>query len=252
MIEKEGHTVPEEGDEPNFPRHNKTNQPPGTRLSRLERLNCWPDVRAMLLNGEPTIQIVRYIQNERNEYTDVKPECLRVVLYNWMSRNIKKTRTNRIDPRYLAMLEAIEPVEPMKAMNLLFAIQMDRVMIGYTCEKETEKLDTKMNETIRVGSEILKSMGTLRADNFKYKVAAANLSSGKDAKETLDQVEKIQKLYEEKFGAVPAAVAMAPDSRRKVHNALSKVRKGDTAAVLTLLKRNEEKAKEIGEDAINE
>ena len=213
------------------------------KKTRLERLKCWPTVKEMLLDNEPVTRCVRYIQEDCGEYTDVKPETVRHAIYHWLNKKgAAELKASRVPTRYLTMLNEIEgQVDPLDAVNMLFAIQVDRVMLEYGNELRTRKTSQVNNGNIRLANDMARTMSHLMLDKYRHRAYKNQTDGGnKGANDTLAAVEKMKERLAERFGDKAAAVALNPEGRRRVYNALQRVRKGNTEPMLKLLKNNQE------------
>jgi hypothetical protein len=226
------------------------NQLPGTKL---ERMKCWPEVLVMIRESMPVPKIAEFIHDEKREFTEVKIETLVRYIYVWISKNSNKVR-DRIPVKHLAMMETMdEKIDPLEAAQMLFAIQFDRVMLDYDREKKRRTSIADNTQNLKLANEMVKTLSHLMLDKFKHKSFIARGASKDDkgvkgVKETFEQIDRVKKIYSEKYGDVAAAVALNPESRRKVYNAIAKVRKGDSEPMLKLLQRNEEKLEELRSD----
>lgn len=224
------------------------NQLPETKL---ERMNCWQEVLLMMRESVSVPKIAAFIQEEKTEYLDVKVETLIRYLYIWISKNSMKVR-DRIPVKHLAMMETMDAkIDPLEAAQMLFAIHFDRVMLDYDREKKRKTSIADNTQNLKLANEMVKTLSHLMLDKMKHKSFIARGKSGSDdkgikgVKETFEQIDRVKKLYSDKYGDVPAAIALNPESRRKVYNAIAKVRKGDSEPMLKLLQRNEEKLEEL-------
>jgi len=233
-----------DGENP-FDKVNMKSEKPGRPKTKLESMGCWTEVEEMLKDGAKISEIVYHIQEVRAEYLDIKPDTLRTYLYTWLNRNFAKLKDAvRIPTKYLTLMNGVDTrIDPLDAVNMLFAIQVDRVMLDYEMEKKSKKSLSGNNHNLRLANEMIKTMSVLMLDKFKYKAfMAGGQDTSKTGKETLEQLESVKRQFSERFGETAAAVALDSASRRKVFNALSKVRKSDTEPMLKLLRLNEETA----------
>jgi len=240
----EGEAKGEAKDEPEI---TTRNQLPGTKLQRMK---CWPEVLQMIKDSVSVPKIATFIHEEKFEYLEVKRDTLIRYVYVWISKNSNKVR-DRIPVKHLAMMETMnEKIDPLEAAQMLFAIQFDRVMLDYDREKKRRTSIADNTQNLKLANEMVKTLSHLMLDKMKHKSFVARGSKPDDrgikgVKETFEQIDRVKKIYSEKYGDVPAAVALNPESRRKVYNAIAKVRKGDSEPMLTLLRRNEEKLEEL-------
>ena len=221
------------------------------RMSKLQKLKCWPEVKAMLENSRPVADIVHHIQVVREEYLEIQPRSLQTIIYQWMARHQDEFLDTRIPTKYLNLLDSnIEKVDPTDAVNMIFSIHMDRIMMDYSNERRERKSDYQNTQNLKLANEMIRTMSFLKSDSFKQRLAQleAKEGSSKGVRETFESIDRVKKAYEERFGQKAAAVMLNPESRAKVYSALAHVRKGDSAQVIELLKRNTAKAEELARE----
>jgi hypothetical protein len=63
---------------------------------------------------------------------------------------------------------------------------------------------------------------------------------------TLAQMDRIKKMFEERWGGTAAKVLMDPDSRNRLFNAVHKIRKTTTINMAELIQKNSEQAEKAG------
>lgn len=222
------------------------------RNKKLEAMQCWPQVKHMLDNGLPVVEIVHYIQNTRKEYTHVKPNSLRMIIYQWLGSisNRKRLVDHRIPVRHVSLINSNqERIDPIDAMNMLFAIQMDRVLMGYERERQKGKLEKENGPTLKLAMEMLSSLADMQRGSDPRPLTSKGGSVPTETSRmdsTLAQMDRIKKVFEERWGSTAAEVMLNPESRNKLFNAIHKVRKTSGIAMTELIQRNTEKAKEMG------
>lgn len=54
-------------------------EPPGV-ITKVQQLECWPEVKTMMARGDKIDNIVKFIQDERGEYTHAKPSSLSIIV----------------------------------------------------------------------------------------------------------------------------------------------------------------------------
>lgn len=225
----------------------------GKRIAKLERLRCWPQVKAMIENSRPITDMVHYIQEEQGEYLEIKPLSLKSTIYQWIDRNQHKLIGTQIPTKYLNLLDStVERVDPLDAVNMLFAIHMDRVMLDYAHESKNKKSQVSNTQNLKLANEMVRTMSYINESSIKHKVAvqAAKDSGSKGVKETFESIEKVKRSYAERFGSTAAAIALNPESRTKVHSALSRIKRGDSEPVLKLLEKNSKTVKDLEEQEL--
>jgi len=212
---------------------------PKKKLHKLEKLKCWPKVKNMIASGIHVKDIVYFIQIENEEYREITDESLRVTIYNYIKRH--KHLLVRQPTRHLPMIASLELVDQLDAINLLYALNMDMV-IGLHHQLTIEKRGTYENfdKALRSCNAIIQTMHEIKKDHRReMKTASTDIGA-------MAQVERVKKIYQSKYGNRTAGILFHPESRRRLLNALQKVRKSDNAEVIDLLEKNEEKLKVIG------
>lgn len=205
------------------------------RQTKLTSMRCFPEVENMIGNGEPVKDIVYFIQVEKEEYTDVKPETLAGTLYAYISKQKSKFFDDRSPTKHVSLIRSLgERVDPLDALNMLFAIQVDRLMIDHGTEKKIGKLINSNNSVVKVIKEIAEAIKKVENDSVKYKIHSSN---PKTPSQTLDQVERMRKIYEAKFGSQAAIWAIDPVKRRMLINAMDRVRKGNAVPLRDALEK---------------
>jgi hypothetical protein len=233
------------------------------RNKKLESLVCWPQVKHMLDNGTPIPDIVHYIQVTRKEYVDIKAESLRSMLNQWLSNAVNRNKLidHRVPVRHLNLINSNqERIDPVDAMNMLFAVQMDRVLMGFEKEKARKTLDKDNTANLRLSMDMLSSLNSMQATDPRVAIKAGIPTSSEARMDgTLAQMDRIKKMFEDRWGGTAAKVLMDPDSRNRLFNAVNKIRKTSSVTMSDLIQKNSEQAAmsdiqviEVSNDAIIE
>ena len=148
-----------------------------TKFSRIRKLNCFEGVKERLLAGWPPSEVARYVQEDNEEYTDVKRETLSRVLKEFRSSIAPVEAIEAIPPPdivqqrtgpYLQQLvnKVRTGIDELSELENLYRIQMDRIGMGLNGETSgsTPKLTTTMTQEIRVAKELLESSARLKMD----------------------------------------------------------------------------------------
>lgn len=218
------------------------------RISKLESLKCWVEVQNLLETGAPVKDIAYFIRVERKEYLDAQHETLVNILYRWLHKHKKRVADSRVPVQHLALINSMtERVDPLDAANMIFAIQVDRVMMGYTKEVETKKTQKDTRENIKLAKDIIETINEIAADRVRYRLnAGAGATDPKSVRDTIEQMDRVRNAFEAQYGKTAAAVAMNPESRRKVLQALLRVQKLNSENVAQMLKESKETLAELG------
>lgn len=213
------------------------------RISKIERLKCWPEVLALLENGEPVDDIATYIQVHRGEYEDVGRQSLKRCLWLWIKRN-RDMVPDRV-PMVHAQLAASAPrIDEMDGLNMVLALQMDRVSMFYDAERRSRVLNPRLEKEMRLVKDILHTMAQVRSTEKRYAPAVPKDGGGTSV---IQQIEALKHIYENKYGVAVARVILADESRRKVLNAVEHLRRGNSQALQRILEKNAKKAEELKE-----
>lgn len=211
--------------------------------SKLERMECWPDVLALIENNEAVPRIAAFIHDQRQEYLDATREGLESALYYWIRKD--KAISGARAPTMHMPLIASTPgrVDPLDALNLALTFAVERAQRGRLGEARTEKLTHSQAEAIRLIHDISKTMADVESKRRRY--APPPPTAAKGPNEVMTQIDAMKRIYEQRYGDVAARVILKDESRRRVLNALERVRKGDSDRLMEILNLNEDKANEL-------
>jgi hypothetical protein len=209
-------------------------------LCKIESLACFQEVIEKLEVGETYREIAYFIQKERFEYTEAKPESIVVQISRWVQSKGKEYLGHRAPTKHVEMLKSLpERIDSIEALNLIFAIQFDRLMIDYSTETKINKCLNSNTNSLRLILDITRTIDEITDRKHVRPVPFVP----NDSPVSMD---RIRRDFEQRFGANAAMVALNPESRRRVFLALEKVKKGNLPAVQELLRRNTEIAKNLG------
>ena len=213
---------------------------------RLELMKCWPEVMALIDNGEKVEEIARFIQEDRRESLNVKRKTVVATIYFWLSKN--RAKGERAPTKHLVLIGSMsENVDSLSAINMLFAIQVDRITEHYAVEKEHKNFTNFNNNAIRIAKEIVQTMSEIELKR-RPSPGAASLEQASGASSVNDTYLALQRMgqtYAEKFGINAAHVILNDESRRRVMSALEKVRQCESTELMDILKNNQIKAEQI-------
>lgn len=216
------------------------------RNKKLESLQCWPQVKHMLDNGTPIAEIVHYVQVTRKEYVDIKPESLRTMINQWLSNAVNRNKLidHRVPVRHLNLINSNqERIDPVDAMNMLFAVQMDRVLMSFEKERARKATDRDNTGNLRLAMDMLSTLNTMQATDPRAAIKAGIPQSSEARMDgTLAQMDRIKKMFHDRWGGTAAKVLMDPDSRNRLFNAVSKIRKTSSVAMSDLIQKNSDQA----------
>lgn len=221
--------------------------PRGRYVGRLEKLKCWPEVKQMVEDGVSVTDICQYIYYDSKEMQDLKFESLRQYIYKFINEYCTHVG-GRIPVTHFSLLSsAKEQIDPLNAMNVLFAIQMDRIMLDYGVEKQQKKTLKHNTGSLKLATDMAKTINEIQTDVLRMRMRA---EKEKTVDDTVRQAARIRQEYEEQFGSTAAIVALNPESRRKVYNAMIRLKRRDSKPLLELLKMNKEKMTELEKNGV--
>jgi hypothetical protein len=220
------------------------------RAKKLESLECWPQVKHMLDNSKPIAEIVHFIQVTRKEFTQVKPQTLKGMLHHWLSSATNRSRLvdHRIPVRHLNLINSNQDrIDPIDAMNMLFAIQMDRVLIDYEKERQRQSTNKTTTASLKLAMDMVKALDSLQTEVHSHTVKVTNTSSTIEQKidGSLAQMDRMKKIFEERWGKQAAQVMLNDESRNKIFNAISKIRKTSSESFSQIIEQNTTIAKRV-------
>lgn len=196
-----------------FPKVKKPRVRPISRrrdFSTIRNLKCFKELHKRLIEqGHPVKTTARWIQEERNELTDLPFETVAKFLYDYRE---SIPATQRAKPLNLAVEKAVEEVhegiEELQELHRLYKVQMQRIEIDFQTEKNIKKLLPTMSQEIRTAREILSASAQLKMD----------LGLNERHLGTVDVETTLLADVAEKYADSPAVAKVLDDgeSRRKV------------------------------------
>jgi hypothetical protein len=189
-------------------------------------LDCFQEVKKRLADGWTVASVVKFIQEERKEYTDITPQSLRTHLQEYRSTLSQDELgvTALTHPALMAKAAvekaAIEAPRVARGMDVLFELeqlydlQMERIRIDFSKEKMIGKTFPSNCQEIRTAREILHEYAELQMD-----LGVANRHLGQ-----LDVNTQITADITARYGKpIVAEMLASPDSRRKVLGVVEKM-----------------------------
>ena len=224
----------------------KTIMSPRKKIRKLEALKCWPEVKKMLLSGVKVSDICYYIQIEKEEYKEITQTSLATTIYRFIGKNKHMLLARPIS--HETMIASLELVDQLDAINLLFSINMDTVIkLHKKFTLDGGKGYDNFDKAMRSCNAVIQTLNDVRKDHVRYHIGKTSSTEN----DTMAQVERVKKIFQAKHGNRAAGILFNPESRRRVLNALQKVRNSDTSSVIDLLQRNQEKLKDFGDPGID-
>jgi hypothetical protein len=136
-------------------------------FAKLKALRCFRDAHARLVDGWPLSELARWIQDDQKEYTDIGRDSLIALLHKYRAtvpavEFAKKHAPNKAVIEKIK--EAEEGLDELAEMQRLYKMQLERVEIDRTIEKNIKKLLPAMGQEIRTAKEILQAYADLKMD----------------------------------------------------------------------------------------
>ena len=179
-------------------------------FQKLRNLKCFKEVHARIIEqGHPIKTTARFIQEERNEMTDVAFPNLVYLLQTYRD---SIPAAQRMKPLSLGLEKAAQEVakgmDELEELQSLYKLQMERINIDFQTEKNIKKLLPTMSQEIRTAREILSAAAQLKMD----------LGLNERHLGTVDVETTLLKDVTEKYAESPSVnkVLDNGDSRRKV------------------------------------
>jgi hypothetical protein len=135
-------------------------------FKKLKALKCFDLVLARIRDGWVLTQLARYIQDERNEYTEISHEGLTALLGEFRkSLPPGELIKDRMPGVFLAAKEHVEEgIDELEKMQELYYIQMQRIGIDFETERNINKLLPSMTSEIREARNILEAIGKMKTE----------------------------------------------------------------------------------------
>ena len=146
------------------PRTRPVSREPGSQ--KLRALQCFPEVHGKICDGWPISAVAKFIQEERQEYTDAKLCTLEGVLQKYRDALPKSDLVKGRLPKYFqdAIAEVEGEIDELLEFTKLYRLQMERIGIDLQTEKSIKKLFPTMTQEMRVAGEILNRVAQLKMD----------------------------------------------------------------------------------------
>lgn len=137
-----------------------------TRHVFLRNLACFQEVHEKLLDGWTTQDIVRFVQTERGEATDISEQALHQRIREYRDDLPPALLASRRMSQYIgnAVERVRQGIDELAELENLYRLQMERVNIDFTHEKNMKKLLPSVTQEIRTAREILGSIADLKMD----------------------------------------------------------------------------------------
>ena len=135
-------------------------------FKRFRNLKCYKEAHTKILEGWPLKKIAIFIQDERDEYTDVSPNYMVNLLTAYRDSlppaELISMRLPKVMQKAVKKLE--EGVDEVKELERLAMFQKRRMKIDGDTEKKIGKLLPSMTQEVRVMTEILRTLKDTKMD----------------------------------------------------------------------------------------
>lgn len=214
------------------------------KLSKLERMSCFPQVKNMLEQGVPVKEVARFVQEEAKEYLDASRGTVAASIYHYVQRHSDVLIREQVPlPHMGIQLNNIPDINALSACNLALATQLDRIMIDYSTEKKIKKTINSNTFSLKVLNDLLKTKSLLEHREFERSRELAKDGASSGSGMNLDDIPALKAKYAKQFGDQIANIVFDPASRRRIVGALEKVKRGSSLAFIEAMK---EKRRSLG------
>lgn len=133
---------------------------------KLRSLKCFNEVHDRICRGWPLAEVARFIQDDRQEYSEVNRNSLIWTLNKYRDELPPGVLVAKAMPH--AYVEAAQTVREgfneLDELQKLYKLQMTRIEIDHSTEKKMGKLFSSMTQEVKQAREILEAIGSLKMD----------------------------------------------------------------------------------------
>ncbi len=196
------------------------------KLSKLERMSCFPKVKNMLEQGVSVKEVARFIQEEAKEYLDASRDTVAAAIYRYVQLHTDALIREQVPLPHMGLQQRnIPDVDALSVCNLALATQLDRVMIDYATEKKIKKTINSNTLSMKILSDLLKTKSFLEQREFEKSMETAKAGQSSGSGIELDDMSRLRSGYAAKFGNDIANIVFDPGSRRRIMSALERVKR---------------------------
>ena len=200
-------------------------------LTRLEQLACFPTIKNMIQAGASVPEICRFIREDAKEALDITEKSLRNRLYRFLEKNSKDCLREQVPRPHLALYqEQVEQIEVIKGLDLCLAITLDRIMMDYTIEKKLGKTMSSTTSALKVLNELIKTKY-----QFEEGIRTQHKSSATESWDAF--MANARENYRARYGDSVANIVFDPASRRRIVNALERVKRNSSKDFIEVMKK---------------
>lgn len=194
-------------------------RPPQERFKRLKELGCFKQVDRRIRAGYPLVDVARYIQEDREEYQDVKRDSLVSVLSEYRESLPPGEIVSQHMPQAFVRAEQRleEGLDELVEIAELYGKQRGRV--DKFCQQEVELGIALPNKMLTGDIELM--MKILQSSlNMKMDLGLTKRHLGEMSLES-----RVAEIAKEKFGMRVAKTLGDPESRRKIINIVDRIKR---------------------------
>lgn len=155
------------GDDDSPPTVDRNKRQRTDKFSRLESLECFGEVRKMLMHGVSTPRVAEIVQEEHGEYDDVKKKSLERVLREYRSEEIpagQKAAKNLPSEFEDEVDEVGEQLDVLQQLRELYELQRSRIEMNVEKEGDMDTLLGDTRKEIGMAMDILELVADLQMD----------------------------------------------------------------------------------------
>lgn len=136
------------------------------RFQRLKSLRCFPEVHKRVIEGWPSTQVARYVQDDQQEGGDLTRGALIAMVNDYRQALPRSELIAQRLPQVFnkAAEEVRQGLDELAELESLYRLQMDRIGIDLNIEKNVGKLMPSMTQEIKQAKDILATYAELKMD----------------------------------------------------------------------------------------
>jgi len=137
-----------------------------TKFQNLRRIKCFKEVHERIIRGWPVSEVARYIQDDQGEYGTITRASLVTILHEYRNSIppgdlVRNTVPGTVSKAAEQIRQSVDEIE---ALEELFRLQLQRIEIDHTIEKNAKKLFPSMTQEIKAAKDILGELAQLKMD----------------------------------------------------------------------------------------
>lgn len=135
-------------------------------FAKLRAMQCFEEAHQMLCEGYPIKEVARFIQEDKQEYTEVKRDSLQWTLDAYRATIPKAQLVAKRMPTVFnkAAEQVRKGLDEIEELERLYQLQMERISIDAKNEKNINKLLPTMTAEIKAAKDIAVAIAELKMD----------------------------------------------------------------------------------------